>query len=498
MRTLAAILALGACWMPNLAAAAPASTPAALHPAPPERGAGPELRSVGAPGLGSLADALFTSFAASHPEFRKGALWDYRSEARAIGALMFEQADFALVLRDFDRNELAPYEHQFRGDMMKAPVLVPVAMRGAQTVSIACNRRPGAPLEGSLLAFLDYALGPDGQSAIAALPGFSSLPREQAASQRAALAFPVAALDPALPEYRPGAAQSGAIRSVGSDGMKSLMDRWMQEFTHLQPGVRRGEIWEHLGTLNGFHALMNGLADIAPMGRELWPQERRAYAEVTGIDQPVEIRVARGGFNTPQRTTAQVIFVHPGNPLRSISVPQLAALLRRDPAITRWGQLGLTGEWADRPIHVYMPPAITPNAMSMQAMVLHGGAWSAAAREGSIEQTAQAIAGDPAAIGFGGLEEGAPGLGILAVAPAQGAPAVTANYDTAASGAYPLTRYMYIRLTRRPGQPLAPHVREFLRFVLSRQGQAPVRYSGYFPLTAREITAELAKLDAID
>jgi ABC-type phosphate transport system substrate-binding protein len=231
------------------------------------------------------------------------------------------------------------------------------------------------------------------------------------------------------------------------------------------------------------------------MGRELWPQEQAAYAEVTGIDRPLEIRVARGGFNTPQRTTAQAIFVHASNPIAQISLPQLSAILGANPALTRWGQLGLTGEWADRAIHIYMPPATSPNAMSMQISALKGASWSPAAKAGTIAETAAAIAADPGAIGFGGFEEGGAGIKPLAVARTDRGPAVTASYETASTGTYPLTRYMYIRLTRRPGQPIPGHVREFLRYVLSRQGQAPIPFSGYFPLTAREAAEELQKLE---
>ena len=155
----------------------------------------------------------------------------------------------------------------------------------------------------------------------------------------------------------------------------------MRDFRVLQPGVRRGDRREHPGTLNGFHALMAGETDLAPMGRELWPDETAAYAGLHAGQAPLEIRVARGGFNTQQRTTAQAVFVNARNPLERITLPQLAAVFGRSPTITRWGQLGLTGEWADRPIALRMPPRITPNAMSMQMMALQGVPWSGSVHE---------------------------------------------------------------------------------------------------------------------
>jgi ABC-type phosphate transport system substrate-binding protein len=155
----------------------------------------------------------------------------------------------------------------------------------------------------------------------------------------------------------------------------------------------------------------------------------------------------------------------------------------------------LGGEWADRSITIYMPPHVAPNAMSMQMMVLKSGAWSTEVHEGSITETAQAIARDPGAIGFGGFEEGGPGIKTLAAAARDDAPFYEGNGDNASSGRYPLTRYMYIRLNRNKGDALSAPVKEFLRYILSRDGQEPILYSGYFPLTAAEAAEELAKLD---
>jgi len=133
--------------------------------------------------------------------------------------------------------------------------------------------------------------------------------------------------------------------------------------------------------------------------------------------------------------------------------------------------------------------------MSMQIMVLKGGAWSSAVHEGSIADTARAIARDPGAIGFGGFEEGGPGLKTLAVAASDAGPFYEGDGLSASSGRYPLTRYMYIRLNRERGNSIPPQVKEFLRYILSREGQEPILYSGYFPLTAKEASEELAKLN---
>jgi ABC-type phosphate transport system substrate-binding protein len=492
---------LGASLMAGLlgvAALAPAHAAGSVDPAlpayTPEAGAAGALSSMGDAAMKPLMDAWLAAFREREPAIRAGR-WEHPGDAAVAGALMFELADIAPLARELYPAEVAPYAHQFSGDMMKAPLLVRVAMLDGRPAYIALNKRPGSPLPPRTKAFLDFALSHEGQEIVARSARFEPVTAAQAGQERAKLGGYLAALDPDLPVYSATRQVNGTIRSVGSDGMKTLMDRWMREFHKIQPGVAPGSRWEHLGTLNGFHALIVDEADIAPMGRELWPEERAAYGAMQHHAAPLEIRVARGGFNTPQRTTAQAIFVRQDNPVTRITVPQLAAILGANPTITRWGQLGATGAWADLPITVYMPPRVAPNATSMQIMALQGGAWNASAREGSIADTAEAIARDPDAIGFGGLEEGGPGLKPLAVARDGNGPYYEIDYDNASSGRYPLTRYMYIRLNRAPGAPVPAHVREFLRYVLSREGQEPILYSGYYPLTAAEANEELAKLE---
>ncbi len=452
------------------------------------------LSGAGDPAMRPLLDAWFAAFHQRQAGVAKAASWRFASDASAIGSLMFESADFAVLGRLFDAEETAPYAHQFAGDMMKTPLLVQVAGDAAHPVYVAVNKRPGSPLPRRVSEFLEFALSREGQQIVAQQSPWTPLPAAQAQQERGKLAGYVAMIDLDLRAYVPVAGISGTFRSVGSDGMKTLMDRWMREFERLQPLVHKGERWEHLGTLNGFYALINGETDIAPMGRELWPQERAAY-ESTQQHPVLEIRVARGGFDTPQRTTAQAIFVSDDNPLDHITVAQVAGIFADPPTITRWGQLGLTGEWAERPIAIHMPPHAAPNAMWMQAEVLKGAPWRQGATEAPIAETARALAADASGIGFGGFEEGGPGLHALAVAADENSLYVEGNPVSASNGKYPLTRYMYIRVNRRPGEPLAPAIKQFLRYVLSRDGQEPILYSGYFPLGARVVREELAKLE---
>ncbi len=495
-RTAALLLLAGA-----LRAAGPPDP--ALPPYQPEQPVSGGLSSVGDDALEPLMNAWLAAFQKHQPGIARGPLWSHPGGAAAFSALMFETADVAPLSREPWPTELAPYAHQFKGDMMKAPLFVRVANRTSPptpNLCLAVNQRPGAPLPQKTKEFLAFVLSREGQLIVAQHPRFYALTAADAAQERAKLAGYLAPVDPAIPAYRATAQVSGPISNVGSDGMESLMEKWMRAFTRLQPGVHRGERWSHQGTLNGYQALLAGETDLAPMGRELWPDEKAIYQAVRGQPAPLEIRVARGGFNTPQRTTAQAIFVHPSNPLAGLTVAQIDAIFGQElrqgqpAAITTWGQLGLAGEWAARPITIYVPFRITPNAMSVQISVLKGGAWSSAVRESSPPEVAAAVARDPGAIAFGGFEDG-PGLKAVPLAAQPGGEFIAGNAADVASGRYPLTRYMYIRLNRTPGQPLPPQVREFLRFILSREGQEFIPTSAYFPLRADELAVERAKLD---
>jgi len=453
-----------------------------------------DLSSIGDAAMKPLMESWYAALRERDPSLERGR-WEHVADVEAISTVMFERAAMAPLARSLTPAETAPYAHQFAGDMMKMPLAIRVATtREGNAAYVLVNKRPGSPLPPRTKQFLEFALSAAGQEIAARTAGFTALAPEVAAQERRKLDGYLASLDPAIAPYRARSPVSGTIRSVGSDGMKSLMDRWMRDFRRVQPGVAPGWRWEHLGTLNGFFALIAGETDIAPMGRELWPSELAAYRAAQGTDAPLEIRVARGGFNTPQRTTAQAIFVHRDNPLARITLAQLRGILGEPHTITRWGQLGLAGEWAERPIAIYAPPLVAPNATSMEIMVLRGGAWNPDIREGTIAETAAAIARDPAAIGFGCFEEGGPGIKTLAVARGEAGPFYEGTYENASSGRYPLTRYMYIRLNRKPGEAIPANIREFLRYVLSREGQEPILYSGYYPLTAAEVDEELAKL----
>lgn len=367
---------------------------------------------------------------------------------------------------------------------------------------LAVNKRPDAALPPKVHEFLSFVLSREGQKVVADYAHFFPLGSIDAAVERAKIAGWLPPLDPALPNYTaPPVAVSGPINSVGSDGMESLMNAWLRAFRRMQPGVRPGERWEHPGTINGFNALVAGETDLAPMGRELWPVEKLVYGIKNQKRLPVEIRVARGGHATNGRTETIAIVVNAANPLARLSVAQLDAIFGRErrggagAALTRWGQLGMVGEWADRPITAWVPPRVAPHATWFQEFVLKDGPWSRTVREATPTECIAAVARDPGAVALAFFEELAPGTRAVALAAGDDTEAFTGTHENIASRRYPLIRSMFIRLNRAEDTPLALQIREFLRFVLSREGQEFVRTSGYFPLSAVEAATEQAKLE---
>ncbi len=302
------------------------------------------------------------------------------------------------------------------------------------------------------------------------------------------------------------------IRVWGFDGMKPLLLRWEADYTKKHPEIR------FLNTLHGpasaMAGLYNGVADIVVMGRELWPVETMAYRWVFQR-QPFGIVVVTAGLNAPAQAFTPIVIVNRKNPLASISLAQLDAIYgsehRAAPANARtWGDLGLTGEWADRPIHVYgygpedalgvyfrhdvlrsdFKPSLESHLLSDRDPAAQHENLTAA------ERIARAVALDPDAIGYTKATTLRPTLKAIAI---EGTtpPAIDATPDTLTAHRYPLTRTVLLFISRAPDKPLASAIDGFLRYVLSPEAQAEVQSTeGFLPLIPALAQRELQRLDA--
>ncbi|MFI5335788.1 MAG: PstS family phosphate ABC transporter substrate-binding protein [Opitutales bacterium] len=324
-----------------------------------------------------------------------------------------------------------------------------------------------------------------------------------------------------LPEYRPGQVVTGTLRSWGNPQMAGLMKNWEAGFRRYHPDLRFEDSLK--GTASAQFGLAEWVADLAVMGRQVYTYEFYGTYR-RSLLLPVEIAVAGGSFDVPHKTYALAVFVHKDNPLAKLTLRQLDGIFgaqrtggwqgmkwNRDIArgpegnLRTWGQLGLTGEWANRPIHPYGPPGVYPGGTSFFQSRVMGGAdtWAEDLREYVDRQAMiEALAKDPCGIAYTGFCYATPGVKTLALAEKEGSPSVAPTRATVADRSYPLSRLVYIYFTvdRPNGDPadprVDPKVREFLTYILSRQGQADVAREGdYLPLTAGVLREQLKKLE---
>jgi phosphate transport system substrate-binding protein len=313
-----------------------------------------------------------------------------------------------------------------------------------------------------------------------------------------------ATADPAIPAYKSGTTTPATIRVVGADTMEDLMKIWIADFRKLHPDVQF--TMEAKGSTTGIPALTSGTADLAPVAREPLPDEAKNFHAKYGYD-PFAIAVAGGSYRTPGKTHAIDFFVHKENPIDKLTLAQLDAIYsvtnkRGYRAVKTWGDLGLSGDWANAPIHLY--GVRRPNGIAdfVQMRVLEGGEYKPIHKEYHTEGAVPAldaivddVAHDKFGIGYAGLTNLKANSKIVALAPAPGGPYYQASFEEVLKQQYPLSREIYFYVNRAPGKAIDANIAEFIRFVLSSQGQAGVVKEGVFlPLPASYVNHELAKL----
>ena len=318
-------------------------------------------------------------------------------------------------------------------------------------------------------------------------------------------------LDPHLAPYQPdqvaaapGASyltHDGAIRIGGAEHVRYIVERFNAALISSHPQWRFQD--ESKGTTSAIPLLTHGVTLFGAMGREINPLEIKAYRKIVGT-APLEIRIALAANDTSQHlATSLAVYVNRANPLAQISAAQVTRALtigNPDGDVSSWGQLGLKGDWRERRIHPYGTPEFTGFGTYLQSNHLHGRALTPGYEAyGNTEGILSRLAADPA-----GLAVAAIGLEntqikqLPIIDPADGS-VTTGTQTQVREGRYPYGRFLYLYLRREPGKAVDPLAREYLRFVLSRQGQQIIarQPKGYFPLSAEQAQAELAKLDEV-
>ena len=300
------------------------------------------------------------------------------------------------------------------------------------------------------------------------------------------------AVDPALPAYQPRASVSGSIKSIGSDTMNNLMALWAEGFRAFHGGVKV-EI-EGKGSSTAPPALIAGTANFGPMSRRMKSKEIDAFEQQFGY-KPTQLRTG---------IDMLAVYVHKDNPIAGLTLQQVDAIFSKtrkggyDKDIRTWGDLGLTGEWKDKPISLYGRNSASGTYGYFKDHALFKGDYKDEVKEqpGS-SSVVQGVASDKFGIGYSGIGYITPDVRAVPLSDATGRVDawVAAEADNAYSGDYPLSRFLYLSVNHKPGSQLGDLRAEFARFVFSRQGQEVVIKDGYLPVPAAVAREELQALN---
>ena len=303
-----------------------------------------------------------------------------------------------------------------------------------------------------------------------------------------ATATAVAAVDPALPSYTKTSGVSGNLSSVGSDSLANLMTLWAEEFKKEYPNVNI-QI-QAAGSSTAPPALTEGTSNMGPMSRPMKDAEIQAFEEKYGY-KPTAIPVA---------IDALAVFVHKDNPIKSLDIAQVDAIFSSTRLcggatdIKTWGDLGLTGEWAAKPIQLFGRNSVSGTYGYFKEEALCKGDYKANVNEqpGSAS-VVQSISSTVNAIGYSGIGYKTSSVRAVPLSK-KGGEAFEANETNALAGKFPLARFFYVYVNKAPNKSLSPLDAEFVKLVLSKQGQDVVVKDGYIPLPKKVIDKTMKEL----
>ena len=320
--------------------------------------------------------------------------------------------------------------------------------------------------------------------------------------------------DPSIPAWKPGPVTTipeEEFNLVGADIMDEITLGWVKLFREAYPKL--SVTMEARASGSGVPALTEGKAHAAPVGREALPAEHDAFVKKYGYE-PFAIKVATGSLGSLGKTATSIVLVAKSNPIKGLTFQQLDQIYSKShklggPDITKWGQLGLTGEWADKPIGVYGFNLRYNTATDFADKVLGASdKWNEkikayghvvqadGTRYIQADQITDNLGKDRYGIAFNRYRGERPKVKRLAIAPKGGGAPVAHTIENIQSRRYPLFNEAYFYTSVPPGTKMNPMVREFLRYMLSQEGQAEIQRDGkYLPLTAEVVREQLKKLE---
>lgn len=314
------------------------------------------------------------------------------------------------------------------------------------------------------------------------------------ASMMAALTIPawsqadeVVKVDPAIPAYEVVSGVTGNLNSIGSDTLNNLMTLWAEGFKAKYPNVNI-QI-EGKGSSTAPVALIEGTAQVGPMSREMKSEEIDEFEKKFGY-KPIEVKVA---------IDALAVYTHKDNPIKGLTLEQVDSMFSSTfkaggTAITKWGQAGMDGEWADKDISKYGRNSASGTYGFFKDEALLKGDFDASVKEqpGS-SAVVQGVASDLGGIGYSGIGYRTSSVNAIALGASPDA-LFEPTYENCLTGDFPLSRFLLVYVNKNPEKPLDALTLEFLKFVLSKEGQEVVVKDGYYPMPAEVAAAVVAEI----
>jgi len=296
-------------------------------------------------------------------------------------------------------------------------------------------------------------------------------------------------VDKGVPEYKAVSGISGNLSSVGSDTLANLMTLWAESFKRIYPNVNI-QI-QAAGSSTAPPALTEATSNFGPMSRKMKSKEIAAFEDRYGY-KPTAIPVA---------IDALAVYVNKDNPVKGMTIPDIDAVFSStrkcgtDKNITKWGDLGLSGNWKNRDIQIYGRNSVSGTYGYFKKKALCKGDYKNNVNEqpGSAS-VVQSVSSSVNGIGYSGIGYKTSGVRAVPLSKKTGGKYIDATPENAVSGEYPLSRFLYVYVNKHPNKALAPLDKEFIKLVLSKQGQEVVIKDGYIPLPAKVVKKYLEKI----
>lgn len=296
-------------------------------------------------------------------------------------------------------------------------------------------------------------------------------------------------VDADLPSYEKVSGISGNLNSIGSDTLNNLMTLWAEGFRKVYPNVNV-QI-EGKGSSTAPPALIEATAQLGPMSRAMKSKETDVFEKKFGY-KPTPIRTSLDSL---------AVFVNKDNPIQGLNIQQVDALFSKNRKCgatldtATWGDLGLSGNWVSAPISLYGRNSASGTYGFFKKVALCKGDYKDTVKEqpGSAS-VVQGVSEDRKGAGYSGIGYTTSGVRSIPLVK-EGSDYVEPTYENVASGQYPLSRFLFVYVNKEPNKALDPLTKEFLKFVLSKEGQEIVVKDGYYPMSAKLVNEDRAALE---